>query len=329
MSAGALEYRYMAADAAPGSIRSIFEKFVTEAEVACAESRTRARYDIAEQLNQAVRRMRQSASIDELAGTLTDVAGAFTGGLTLFRIDGERAAGAGIEFALSGAPAFHAALESGDPVVAAATASEVPAEVPEKLGHPAGDRVWIFPVQAGKRPAAALYCWGDVAVPVVELYTQVAGGAWAGLLPVEAPAPAAPELVSIAAALAAPAAPPAPAPLPVEAPPVVQVPPVKRASSWDDLPSLEQQIHLRAQRFARVHASTMRLNQPAAVQAGRMHRNLYSMLRDPINEARAAYRQDFFENCASMVDYLHLELVHTLANDDAELLGSEYPGPLV
>jgi hypothetical protein len=30
-----------------------------------------------------------------------------------------------------------------------------------------------------------------------------------------------------------------------------------------------------------------------------------------------------------MVDYLHLELVRTLANDDAEALGKDYPGPMV
>jgi hypothetical protein len=30
-----------------------------------------------------------------------------------------------------------------------------------------------------------------------------------------------------------------------------------------------------------------------------------------------------------MVDYLHLELIRTLANDDAELLGKDYPGPMV
>ena len=31
----------------------------------------------------------------------------------------------------------------------------------------------------------------------------------------------------------------------------------------------------------------------------------------------------------TMVDYLHLELVRSLANDDAILLGPNYPGPLV
>ena len=96
-----------------------------------------------------------------------------------------------MDFPLSAAPGFAAALDSGDPVVAASTASEVPAEIPEKFGHPAGERVWMFPVKAGKEPAAVLYCWGDVAVPVIELYSQVASGAWAALHSAETPAPAA------------------------------------------------------------------------------------------------------------------------------------------
>jgi hypothetical protein len=30
-----------------------------------------------------------------------------------------------------------------------------------------------------------------------------------------------------------------------------------------------------------------------------------------------------------MVDYLHLEIVRSLAHDDDRLLGSSYPGPMV
>ena len=50
--------------------------------------------------------------------------------------------------------------------------------------------------------------------------------------------------------------------------------------------------------------------------------------RKPIDSARDKFRQDFFLPCPTMVDYLHLELVRTLANDDPELLGTEYPGPM-
>jgi hypothetical protein len=73
----------------------------------------------------------------------------------------------------------------------------------------------------------------------------------------------------------------------------------------------------------------MRLHEGPAVLTGRSRRNLYEALRSPIDEAREQFRRDFFACCPSMVDYLHLELVHTLANDDAELLGTDYPGPMV
>jgi len=90
----------------------------------------------------------------------------------------------------------------------------------------------------------------------------------------------------------------------------------------------EQQLHLRAQRFARVQASEMRLYHADLVQSGRSHRNIYDLLKQPIDSARDAFRAQFFAGCPSMVDYLHLELSRTLANDETDLLGSSYPGPM-
>ena len=98
---------------------------------------------------------------------------------------------------------------------------------------------------------------------------------------------------------------------------------------WESLPGDEQQLHLRAQRFARVHVAEMRLFEADAVQAGRSRQNLYDALRKPIDAARETFRQSFFASCPSMVDYLHLEMVRTLANDDPEVLGKDYPGPMV
>jgi hypothetical protein len=105
--------------------------------------------------------------------------------------------------------------------------------------------------------------------------------------------------------------------------------PPQPASAWDRLPAEEQRIHLRAQRFARVQAAEMRLFQADAVLAGRAGRDLYDTLRNSIDAAREAFRLSFFAPCASMVDYLHLELVQTLAHDDPDLLGNNYPGPMV
>jgi hypothetical protein len=98
---------------------------------------------------------------------------------------------------------------------------------------------------------------------------------------------------------------------------------------WENLYPADQKIHLRAQRFARVRIAEMRLREPEPVHAGRAQRNLYAALRKPIDAAREKFRKLFVMPCPSMVDYLHLELVRTLAHEDPELLGEDYPGPLV
>jgi hypothetical protein len=86
--------------------------------------------------------------------------------------------------------------------------------------------------------------------------------------------------------------------------------------------------HLRAQRFARVRVAQMRLYKSEAVRAGRAGRALYVRLRDDIEAGRAAFRREFLTGNTAMPDYFHRELVGTLANDDATLLGDDYPGPL-
>ena len=281
-----------------------------------AESRGRARRELADQLNQAARRILQAPDLDELGATLLDTASAFASGAAWFHVTGEAARGERIrgvpeeaaeafralEVPLSSAAALAGAVESRDPVIAATAPREVSEELAKLLGHPPDGRVSIFPVVVRDRVPALLYAWGSVQGSAVELLTQVAAAAW--IATPEPPAPA-PELVTIEPA------------------------PPRPASAWDRLPPGEQRIHLRAQRFARVQAAGMRLFQADAVRAGRAGRNLYDTLRKSIDAGREAYRTLFFAPCSSMVDYLHLELVQTLTNDDPDLLGDNYPGPMV
>ena len=105
-----------------------------------------------------------------------------------------------------------------------------------------------------------------------------------------------------------------------------EAPSVKTA--WSELSRLEQEQHVRAQRAARVRIAEIRLYQSHEVEAGREQRNLYGVLREQIDAGRETFRKEHMEGCPSMVDYFHLEILQTLANDDDALLGPEYPGPL-
>jgi hypothetical protein len=99
-------------------------------------------------------------------------------------------------------------------------------------------------------------------------------------------------------------------------------------SGWRNLSRDEQQKHLAAQRFARVQVAEMRLAQAEALQSGRGRKDLYGALKQPIDTARENFRERFMVASPTMVDYLHLEMMRSLANDDLSLLGPNYPGPL-
>ena len=323
----------MSSAASTSALRQLFESHASQVTAAVeslvAEARDCGRREFADQLNQAVRRIRQSAAVDELAATLADTAAAFSSGTAWFRVEGERIRCGGIrpgggeppgdfgelEVALESAAAFAGAVESRDPVMAAATPSEISEPLAALVARSGEVRVSIHPVVLRERVPALLCAWGGGQDSAVELLTQVAAGVWA-----EIDRPPAPQLVQIAAP---PEPPPAgPEPLPAEPEP-------QPRPAWEQLPAEEQRIHLRAQRYARVHVAEMRLREAVAVQSGRAQRDLYGALRTPIDSAREEYRQSFFVPCPSMVDYFHLELVRTLAHDDPELLGKDYPGPMV
>jgi hypothetical protein len=297
-----------------------FAQLSSDLDALFAQSREQTRREFAEQLNQAVRRLRLSPDAEEICATLGDAAAKFSDGVLLFRIHDGVALNPRIDVPLSEAPAIASAADMQDPLVALATPAEVSAPLVEMLGHDESARVHLFPVAVGEEVPALLYTWGTVQSPAIELLTQVAGAVWSTIpaasqeieQPEIEPEPVQ-ELITIAAA---------------PTPPPQAESQAKAATTWEDLSPAEQQVHLRAQRFARVHVAEMRLQHPDAVKAGRTHRNLYSALRESIDIARTSFQEQFF-SCPSMVDYLDLELTRTLAHDEPELLGQSYPGPLV
>jgi hypothetical protein len=77
-----------------------------------------------------------------------------------------------------------------------------------------------------------------------------------------------------------------------------------------------------ARRYARLLVSEIKLYNEAAVRAGREKRDLLSRLAPEIERARRLYEERIPASIGARARYFQEELVHTLADGDAALLGS-------
>jgi hypothetical protein len=294
--------------------------FQTEAEARVSAGVRAAGRALTEQLNQSVRRLRQADGFGEIAAILCDAAAPFAHVCAVFNVNeltvtGERMRGISgeeaarfqaLQFAATEAAAFAGAIESREPVVAICSAAEVSPALVDLFGHPPEDRAYLFPLTVVETTVGLLYAAGEVDSAALELLAQSAG---AILEARQQPVPAAAlNLVRIAAAKDAAA-------------------PIR--PGWDTLSLADRNLHLRAQRFARVQVAEMRLYRPDAVKAGRARGDLYAALQEAIEAARETFRQTFIMASPAMADYLHEELLRTLAHDNPAWLGEKYPGPLV
>jgi hypothetical protein len=264
-----------------------------------------ARSELITKINQSARRLRASATEEEWSQALVDATQDFSdrGALFLLRNGSLHLAAARSisvvdqmpAIPLNSAPAFGSAAQSRDTIVALRTQSEMSGPIARLVGEDMARKFCVIPIAAKDRVVALLYADADQNVETsgLELLATVAGGVMEGRV---FPAGVRSAFVSIA------------------------------APAWSPE---EQDRHVKAQRFARTQTAEMRLYKSENVKNGRSVRNLYTSLKEEIDSARETFRRDFLSSSGTMVDYLHLELVRTLANDDVELLGPDYPGPLV
>jgi hypothetical protein len=317
-------------------------------------------------LNQAVRRLCASLAEGRWVPALVDAASQFAPRAAVFSLReaeailerDSRGATLALPVKLSQAPALLSAAAGADPVVALRDAREISAELVAAFGDgPA--LAYLYPLRDGRKAEGLLYAEGqpsEVDGAALELLASVVTLAWrsrdgsAGsaehsdavsseeereyqtpkpeyqaFAAASADSPAGGAfggvLVRIEPARLAPAQ-AEPSRSPAEPAPQAEAgPPGHPNGDWE--------IHLRAERFARVRIAEMRLYKSQAVREGRRSGDLYAVLREDIDRGREVYRTQFMKSCPSMVDYFHEEMVRTLANHDASLLGERYPGPLV
>lgn len=284
-------------------IQRLFEAELAERVRAAAALSPGARGGFAEEFNRACRLLLRAETQRQWTAALLDAADRFCEKAFLFSVGGGRltllgargsdteadAAAPPATVGLKRAPAAAEAVLTRETVLTPASAGELSAPIASLLGNTS--RCALVPVVIRERAAAILVAAGtEMVVNGLEAIAVLAGMAA--------------ERRS-RAALASPAE--------------EGAAPVAREVDA---------VHLRARRFARVRVAELLLLHPEQIRKGRAHRRLYAALQEDIDAARAAYRDDFQSAVPALPDYLHLELVKTLANEDPAVLGESYPGAL-
>ncbi len=287
----------------------VWDTMKRQFEAARSESAQAARSQIANELNQLLRRLRQYRTEGEWSSAIIDAASQFVlSNRALYAakwrlyLRGQQNLNLAEDLAFSAATAaaFETVINSKDTVVALRT----PAEVGESLSSPAHDeRAHIVPILNGPRVVALLFAANQdyFDVNAIELI--------AGLASIVLERQSNTLLHTQIATQ------------PVAASSHTRVPNSAALPSWADLNQDQRLLHIRAQRFARVKVAEMQLSRPDACHAGRQQGDLYLLLRQEIDKARDTYRRQFM-TIPSMVDYLHLELVRIAAEGDERKTGS-------
>jgi hypothetical protein len=185
--------------------------------------------------------------------------------------------------------ALNACVESKDPISLLASPAEIGEELATRIGE--GSKVWLFPVVVRSKTVAILVAHGKVSPVAMELLSEVAGMR-----------------------------------LESQRTPTLSV--NEQPQAWEDLSADDQAQHRQAQRVARFRVAEMRLDRPARLEQAVFAGNIYSTFRDDIDRARDEFLKQHLTKSPTMVDYLHLEILRSLAHDDERLLGADYPGPM-
>ncbi len=158
------------------------------------------------------------------------------------------------------------------------------------------------PAFSGHAKAAAASA-GEAPIPVASAAIEVPG------MEVEAQA----AVVGVDTALAEP--------LPIGQPETTAEPETTHASA---IPAEDQEVHRKAQRFARLLVDEIKLYNQAKVAEGRKNKDLYDRLKDAIKKSQLTYQKRYGTTVAASGNYFQNEIVRSLAEDDVSIMGANF-----
>jgi hypothetical protein len=86
----------------------------------------------------------------------------------------------------------------------------------------------------------------------------------------------------------------------------------------------DQDIHRKAQRFARLLVDEIKLYNQAKVGEGRINKDLYDRLQEAIEKSRATYQKRYGNTVAASANYFQHEIIRSLAEDDVSIMGANF-----
>jgi hypothetical protein len=98
----------------------------------------------------------------------------------------------------------------------------------------------------------------------------------------------------------------------------LETPPVSSISPED------QDVHRKAQRFARLLIDEIKLYNQAKVAEGRKNKDLYDRLKETIEKSRSTYQKRYGKTVAASGNYLQNEIIRSLAEDDPSIMGANF-----
>jgi len=273
-----------------------------------------------DQLNSAIDSMQQFTSQADILRSLLDGAARFSGRSALFIVKGNGLTGwQGRGFAYedklksTNIDAGHglAGRAIRDRAAAAAAAQEFDAGFVSQQGAPSDGNAWLLPLVVRDKVAALLY--SDVGTQGKKLDSSAlqvlvrSAGQWLEILTSRKSSGSQDGVSSAVPSPSSHAAAP-------------------RGAVAESFPPEEQEMHTKAKRFAKLLVDEIRLYNQAKVKEGRQNRDLYRILREDIEKSRDTYNRRYSNTSVAEAGYFTQEVIRILADNDASLLGSDFPG---
>ncbi len=319
-------------------------------------------YEDSATLAHAVSNIHAGSTQKEILRALLDAASQYCSRIALFVVkagaaSGWQSRGFGEEEAvkdfsldLTAGPAAHSYQNR---IATPGNVAEMGRRFVEQFGAPSNEQVLVLPLALKDKVAALVYADGgesgkleasglDLLVmatsawlEVTSLRKQLAAKEDAGLPSrVQSVAPPSVQAVS---SFSDPFAAHAPRHLPVEPEPASEVVEVASAhgasaaaapaAATDPLAGLSPEdadLHRKAQRFARLLVDEIKLYNQAKVADGRRKKDLYDRLKEDIDKSRGTFQKRYGSTAAASGDYFQHELLRSLAEDDASIMGSNF-----